>query len=37
MMLDNTESWVLLFCLAAVLAAPAWVVVRFVWTPRRPG
>jgi hypothetical protein len=35
MMLDSVEIGVLVFCVAAVLAAPVWVVVRFVVPPRR--
>ncbi len=35
MMMQSTEIVVLLFCVLAVLAAPAWVVMRFLRPPRR--
>jgi hypothetical protein len=35
MMLENAEIVVLVFCAAAVLAAPTWLVVRFVRPPKR--
>jgi hypothetical protein len=35
MMLGSVEIVVLVFCVAAVLATPVWVVARFVVPPRR--